>query len=116
MHSQVLDLVGENISCQELNNAPYGLHGGTGGFVQNEVLVCGGYISDEYFDNCWILNKEESFNNMFIPMNYPRYGTASIVINDKVSLSYSLLQGRRNLWSEQVKPVKHVLHWKSEAV
>ena len=91
MHSQVLDLVGENISCQELNNAPYGLHGGTGGFVQNEVLVCGGYISDEYFDNCWILNKEESFNNMFIPMNYPRYGTASIVINDKVSLNHSLL-------------------------
>ena len=81
IHSQVIDLEDEDISCEELTKSPYGLHGGTGGFVQNKVLVCGGYESENLFNKCWILNAEQTI----ITMEYARYGTSSIIINDKVS-------------------------------
>ena len=51
----------------------------TGGFIQNEVLICGGAFEDS--ELCWILGKERKP----IKMAHGRAYSAGIVIDDEVS-------------------------------
>ena len=56
---------------------------GTGGFLQNEVLVCGSTVANEGYRNiCWILGQNKN-----ITMEHGREGgPSSIIFNDKVSI------------------------------
>ena len=80
-HAEVIDLENEDSICQELSNAPYEMDGGTGGFLQNEVLICGGFSDNHPLNKCWMLNQ-----NRTISMKYERRWASSIVINNKVSM------------------------------
>ena len=51
----------------------------TGGFIQNEVLVCGGAFED--VELCWILGRQRKP----IKMAHGRAYSAGIVIDDEVS-------------------------------
>ena len=80
IHSEVIDVENYNTTCKDLTNAPYKMSWGIGGFIQSEIVICGGTNSTIRFDKCWVLGQ-----NKTIPMKYERYGSASIVINNKVS-------------------------------
>ena len=80
IHSEVIVLENDNTTCQELTGL-YEMAAGTGGFVQNEIMICGGnYVFWETLDNCWLLGQ-----NKTILLDYERLDSASIVINNKVS-------------------------------
>ena len=43
IHSEVIDIQNEDLTCTDLNDAPYEMEGGTGGFIENHlnyVLIC----------------------------------------------------------------------------
>ena len=92
IHSEVIDLEHEGSTCQDLANAPYDMIDGTGGLVQNEVMICGGYRNyyngsgQAYFNKCWMFGQDKN-----ISMEYERQHASSIVLNDRVSTEYYLL-------------------------
>ena len=92
IHSEVIDLEHEDLTCQELANAPYQMDDGTGGFVQNDVMICGGYDGNDHppdypiLNKCWILGQNKS-----ISMEYERDRPSGTVINDRVSHTMSEL-------------------------
>ena len=53
VHSEVIDIQNEELSCTDMTNAPYEIFGGTGGFIGNYKK----HESD--YNNVWyyILNK-----------------------------------------------------------
>ena len=55
------------------------INSATGGFIQNEVLICGGIFEDT--ELCWILGKQRKP----IKMAHGRVYSAGIVIDDEVS-------------------------------
>ena len=55
------------------------------GFVQNEVLICGGDYNSDPDSNCWILGQSKT-----IKMEHGRAYSYGIVLNDEVS---NLLKG-----------------------
>ena len=64
-----------------MTNAPYGIYGATGGFLQSEIVICGGEKTMK-FNICWVLGQNKN-----ISMEDARQKPASIVINNKVSKS-----------------------------
>ena len=79
--SEVISIGNVDITCQNFPDGPPDRSGASGGFVQKEVLICGGFHhSGKYFDDCWILGQ-----NKTIKMVHQRGYSPSIVINDKVS-------------------------------
>ena len=80
--SEIISVGNMDITCQNFPNGPTDIVSSTGGFVQNEVLICGGYHSSslKYDPNCWILGQSET-----IEMAHGRAYSYGIVLNDKVS-------------------------------
>ena len=89
IHSEVIDIQNEDLTCTDMNNAPYEMNGGTGGFIENYknyVLVCGGWEDNEgHLNKCW----SEDFNPPTLnvgqkqapTMEYKRNFVSSIIIN-----------------------------------
>ena len=79
--SEVISIGNVDITCQNFPDGHPDRRGASGGFVQKEVLICGGYHqSGKFFDDCWILGQ-----NKKIKMIHQRAYLSSIVLNDKVS-------------------------------
>jgi hypothetical protein len=49
---ELVDLSGNNISCQKPNDFPFA-YGSIGTFLQNQALVCGGYYPD-HSNSCYV--------------------------------------------------------------
>ena len=75
-HSEVIGIGGDPdlaLSCQDLAPAPYGMYGGTGGFLKdsNEIVICGGYNRfGKSLSSCWAVGKEDFDKHMSYPRNY----------------------------------------------
>ena len=84
IHSEVIDIQNEDLTCTDLNDAPYEMDGGTGGFIENfinYVLVCGGWEEGEGDSNkCWS-EKLNTGNEQTFTMKYKRNFASSIIIN-----------------------------------
>ena len=78
--SEIISVGYVDITCQKFPDGPNGIHSATGGFVQNEVLICGGDYNSDPDSNCWILGQSKT-----IKMAYGRAYSYSIVLNDEVS-------------------------------
>ena len=82
--SEIISVGNVDITCQKFPDGPNGIHSATGGFVQNEVLICGGSqeFSNEDYDgrSCWILGQMKP-----IKMATRRAFSAGIVLHDEVS-------------------------------
>ena len=94
VHSEVIDIQNEDLSCTDMTNAPYEIYGGTGGFIENYkkyesdynnvwyyILHCGGRDSNK----CWSMGLTPSTLNIGqkqeITMEYKRNYVSSIIIN-----------------------------------
>ena len=86
--SEVISIGNTDITCQNFPNSPSDRDAACGGFVQNEVLICGGKHISYYLDDCWILGQTQK-----IKLIDHRGYSASIVLNDKVSNFIMYLQG-----------------------
>ena len=80
IHSEVIAIGTEDTTCQELSNSPYLTASGTGGFLQNEILVCGA-VDGGFRNLCWILGQDKN-----ITMEHGRRATSGIIYTDKVSI------------------------------
>ena len=89
VHSEVIDIQNEDLSCTDMTNAPYEIFGGTGGFIGNYkkhesdynnvwyyILHCGGWDSNK----CWSMGLNPPTLNT-ITMAYKRFYVSSIIIN-----------------------------------
>ena len=90
IHSEVIDIQNEDLICTDLNDAPYEMERGTGGFIENHlnyVLICGGEEKPEGDTNkCWSktlnIGKKQTFT-----MKYKRNYASSIIINSNDRLN-----------------------------
>ena len=95
VHSEVIDIQNEDLSCTDMTNAPYEIYGGTGGFIENYkkyesdyinvgyyVLLCGGWDEFGFVDSnkCWSMGLNPPTLNT-ITMAYKRFYVSSIIIN-----------------------------------
>ena len=96
MNSEVFAIGNEavqpDIHCEAPANAPIWTHSGSGGLLQNNVMVCSGETNyNEHSDDCWILN-----SNKIIHLEdgnpFGRVRSASVVVNRKVSTYIFTLQ------------------------
>ena len=82
--NEIISVGNMDITCQNLPWEDGWIHSATGGFVQNEVLICGGSqeFSNEDYDgrSCWILGQVKP-----IKMATRRAFSAGIVLHDEVS-------------------------------
>jgi hypothetical protein len=79
--SEIVDLTirGGNM-CKRWPNFPIGLYGATGGFIGNNVIICGGLGSSKV-DECYSLTSSKKAT--IVPhMSVEREHAASIVLND----------------------------------
>ena len=100
VHSEVIDIQNEDLSCTDMTNAPYEIYGGTGGFIENYkkyesdyinvgyyILRCGGWDEFGFVDSnkCWSMGLTPSTLNIGqkqeITMEYKRNYVSSIIIN-----------------------------------
>ena len=83
--SEVIDLMDEHSICDDMSSSPYLMESGTGGLINKDPLVCGGFSKNGSFLNeCFLLGK-----NQTITLTYKRYLASSILVNDQVSLPSS---------------------------
>ena len=80
LKSEIIDLENENLVCEDLSNAPYVISYGTGGFVNNNPVICGGFDGSKQLNICFVLGQ-----NDILTLEYARSVAASIVFNNKVS-------------------------------
>ena len=95
LKSEIIDLENENLVCEDLSNAPYVISYGTGGFVNNNPVICGGFDGSKQLNICFVLGQ-----NDILTLEYARSVAASIVFNNKVSkyfLIYLLFLIKQNL-------------------
>ena len=79
--SEIISVGNMDVTCQNFPNGPSDITSATGGFVQNEVLICGGHHRSNYYDpTCWILGQSKT-----IEMAHGRAYSYGIVLYDKVS-------------------------------
>ena len=85
IHSEVIYLDDEEITCHELANSAYPLQAATGGLVSGKPMICGGFYDNmltQSSNKCFILGE-----NQTITMAEERSYPSSISISrDKVSL------------------------------
>ena len=83
--AEVIDIEDPDNTCLDFGsgNILEGFAACTGGFVQNEVIVCGcqRLIDWGFSKICHLLNTDKSFQ-----MTYERAHSSSIVINNEVSV------------------------------
>jgi hypothetical protein len=66
--------------CNNWPNFPIGVEGATGGLIGDTVIICGGYVSGYYVEECYSLTSEKV--TLVTHMSVGRSSAASIVIND----------------------------------
>ena len=83
--AEVIDIEDPDNTCLDFGSGPLleKRAACTGGFVQNEVIVCGCQSLEDWSSSkdCHLLNAGKSF-----PMMWERSHSSSIVINDAVSV------------------------------
>ena len=70
--------------CNNWPDFPIGVHGATGGLIENTVMICGGDDNGfglNYVDECYSLTSEKA--TLVTHMSVGRQYAASIVLNDK---------------------------------
>ena len=82
--NEIISVGNKDITCQTSLWEDALIHSATGGFVQNEVLICGGSqeFGNENYDgrSCWILGQRKT-----IKMTHGRAFSAGLVWNNVVS-------------------------------
>jgi hypothetical protein len=68
---ELVDISGNNISCQKPNDFPFAL-GSIGTFLQNQALVCGGYNPD-YSNSCYVYDRSTNGWKHVINMTSKRH-------------------------------------------
>ena len=80
-NSEVLDLVNNTLSCQNLAPFAKKTYGATGGLVDGVPLICGGYASG-YSDECYSITK--AVTSFVTTMSSKRTYAASLVMEKKL--------------------------------
>ena len=83
IHSEVIDVGNEDLTCQDFTDAPYKIEGGTGGLINNKIVICGGYDDHHGTDKCWILGEDQT-----ISMKYEREYASSIELPLQSKVSF----------------------------
>ena len=78
-NSEVLDLMDNSLSCQNLAPFAKKTYAATGALVEGVPLICGGYASG-YSDECYQITK--SMTSLVTNMKSKRYGAASVVLDN----------------------------------
>ena len=81
LKSEIIDLENANLVCEDLSNAPYVMSLGTGGFVNGNPVICGGFDGNKQLDICFVLGQ-----NDILELEYARSIASSIVFDNKVSI------------------------------
>ena len=66
--------------CNNWPNLPIGVWYATGGLIGDTVIICGGYDSGLYVDECYSLTSEKA--TLVTHMSVVRFAATSIVLND----------------------------------
>ena len=80
-NSEVLDLVNNTLSCQNLAPFAKRTYGATGGLVDGVPLICGGYGSG-YSDECYRITKAQT--SLVTTMSSQRLYAASVALENKL--------------------------------
>ena len=81
-NSEVMDLVDKSLSCQNLAPFAKKTRGAIGALVNGIPLICGGYSSFGYSDECYKITK--SMTSLVTKMNSKRYGADSVVVDNNL--------------------------------
>ena len=81
-YNEIISVGNMDITCQNFPWEEAWIQSATGGFVQNEVLICGGsdINHSEIYDECWILGQRKT-----IKMTHGRAYSAGLVWSGEVS-------------------------------
>ena len=84
LHSEVIDIDNESMTCDELASSAHPIKGGAGGLVRGKPMICGGFFETPLtggYNKCFILGENQS-----MIMAHERAYPAGISISkDKVS-------------------------------
>ena len=79
-NSEVLDLMDNSLSCQNLAPFAKKTYAATGALVEGVPLICGGYYSGSYSDECYQITK--SMTSLVTNMKSKRAYAASVVLDN----------------------------------
>ena len=87
-HTEIIDLLNTDITCDNPPDYPYQVTQATGGLISNLPLVCGGNTYDgSYISKCFVIG---SYNTDEIELIHPRQASASLSLDDTLWITGSL--------------------------
>ena len=84
--SEIIDLNNPSVTCQQWPDYPIGVHFGVGGYINDSVIICGGYSNNgDVIDKCF---KMEPSKTTEIPgLNIGSYASGGGIIQDSLVVS-----------------------------